>query len=37
MRLRDGVMGLFLHLILFWASVTALVDAAYNPFLYFRF
>ena len=24
-------------LILFWASVSQLVDAAYNPFLYFRF
>ena len=36
-HIKDGPAGLILHLILFWASVTALVDAAYNPFLYFRF
>ena len=36
-RIKDNALGLILHLILFWASVVALVDAAYNPFLYFRF
>ncbi|MCR5775719.1 MAG: MBOAT family protein, partial [Lachnospiraceae bacterium] len=36
-RIKDGFWGLVLHLVLFWASVSALVDAAYNPFLYFRF
>ena len=36
-RIKDNAIGLVLHLVLFWASVTALVDAAYNPFLYFRF
>ena len=35
--IKDKALGLILHLILFWASVVALVDAAYNPFLYFRF
>lgn len=36
-EIKDGTGGLILHIALFWASVTALVDAAYNPFLYFRF
>ncbi|MBQ7583517.1 MAG: MBOAT family protein [Lachnospiraceae bacterium] len=36
-RIKDTVFGLLLHIALFWASVAALVDAAYNPFLYFRF
>ncbi len=36
-RIKNTVFGLILHFVLFWASVAALVDAAYNPFLYFRF
>ncbi len=36
-RIKDNVLGLILHIVLFWASVISLVDAAYNPFLYFRF
>ncbi len=36
-RIKDNAIGLVLHLVLFWASIAALVDAAYNPFLYFRF
>ncbi len=36
-RIKDNVIGLVLHVVLFWASVSALVNAAYNPFLYFRF
>ena len=36
-KIKNGIPGLILHLVLFWASITALVDAAYNPFLYFRF
>lgn len=36
-RIKDNAIGLILLLVLFWASVTSLVDAAYNPFLYFRF
>lgn len=36
-RIKDNALGLVLHLVLFWASIVSLVDAAYNPFLYFRF
>ena len=36
-RIKNNVLGLILLLVLFWASVASLVDAAYNPFLYFRF
>ena len=35
--IKDGITGVILHLILFWTCAVALVDAAYNPFLYFRF
>ncbi len=37
MRHRRDVMGIGILAVLFWASISALVDAAYDPFLYFRF
>ena len=36
-RNKGKVSGIILLVIIFWASVTMLVDSAYNPFLYFRF
>lgn len=37
MKIRGTLIGKILFAVLFWISVSALVDAAYNPFLYFRF
>ena len=36
-RHKNKVVGIILLFLIFWASVTFLVDTAYNPFLYFRF
>ena len=36
-KIKNNIIGVVLLVGLFWASVSALVDAAYNPFLYFRF
>ncbi|MBR5376268.1 MAG: MBOAT family protein [Lachnospiraceae bacterium] len=36
-RNRSKASGIIVLLMIFWASVTMLVDSAYNPFLYFRF
>ncbi len=36
-RNKSRFLGLAALIIIFWASVTMLVDTAYNPFLYFRF
>lgn len=36
-KYKSHFIGLLVLLILFWASIVSLVDAVYNPFLYFRF
>ncbi|MBO4373543.1 MAG: MBOAT family protein [Lachnospiraceae bacterium] len=36
-RNKNKASGIIVLFIIFWASVTMLVDSAYNPFLYFRF
>ncbi len=36
-KIKNNIIGVVLLVALFWASASALVDAAYNPFLYFRF
>ena len=34
---KNRLAGIIILFVLFWVSVAALVDTAYNPFLYFRF
>ena len=34
---KKSVLCIAVLFVIFWASVTSLVDSAYNPFLYFRF
>lgn len=34
---KNGAAVIMVLFMIFWASVTALVDSVYNPFLYFRF
>ena len=36
-RNKNRAIGIIVLFVIFWASVTMLVDSAYNPFLYFRF
>lgn len=36
-RHKNRISGIVILGLIFWASVTLLVDTAYNPFLYFRF
>ena len=36
-RNKNKAVGIIVLFIIFWSSVTMLVDSAYNPFLYFRF
>ncbi|MDD3414068.1 MAG: MBOAT family protein [Lachnospiraceae bacterium] len=35
--IKDKFFGITVLLVVFWASIVSLVDAVYNPFLYFRF